>query len=1041
MNIGFHKPWRTTALMLALSCGSALAMAGEVDSAKTASLIKQLRAAEASKRIEAIAALCGARPVDKEAIPEIARLLKDKDLKVRRIAASELQRVGAGAAGVKAAVIEATADKDEMIAGVSMHLLRKFRLPAKEVLPVYVRALKRDSGMLSSAAAMGIKSLGKAGKDAVPHLLKALSSNHYHVRMAAGAALHSVSSDSVVLLEKEYAKASSSTKMTIVSILASQKAHQSRVFELALADKDYMVRDVAILEIEGKLGTQAIPLLLRTAQAKGNPCRVRAVKVLWRLGRPALPTLKQLVNSEDPEVRRRATKAVKKLDPSSTARPAEPSKVSSPKLAALIADLKKPGAYSRRQRAAKALGELGSVAKEATPALIRALDDESSYVAAEAVVALGKIGPDAGAAVPHLLEAAQDSVLRASAVKKSLRSIVKGSDKHLPALRKGMKHKDVRVRGAAAHALGCCGASARQDLEAAILKDKEASVRDEALVTICEAGPTSAVYPTIAAKLRKAGDLRQQVRMVQGLAAFAKTDNKAREALRVALESRYSQVRNLAAEALATVQSGSSQDAAALVATFVRRGSNTALRKAIVACGVSAVAPLDKALNQERTVGALAVRLLAQIGPKSVPALGRATNHPDREVRRAAVGALIKMGKDGSAALEKAAASGKGFSRHTVQGLAKHGGTVVPALRQLLKSPHADMAARSLGRIGAEAEPALPDLWRKWTAPGSDSRAKEYCAKAYKLIILELPPDKAAPVIRRALLTRQPSSTVLSLVPSLGSKHASGLARLVMPHLRSRYSKSQEMAALALAAAGPAARAALPDLTRLLRSPQSGVVRAAAMALGEIGPAAAPTVPALTKLASSPFNSREKLAAIWALGQIGPGARAAVVALKKGIPSKDPRVRCYSAKSLWQVTGDKRASVPVFRKALQGTWPSLLPAAESLAALGPAAKELEADVAKVLINRDGKVIVCLARALWKVSGKKDKLGDALEIVINDPSFPVRVKAAEFLDELGPEVIKKLADSLKRIAQDEEEFDPFRRRAARLLKRAGIDVKK
>ncbi len=61
-----------------------------------------------------------------------------------------------------------------------------------------------------------------------------------------------------------------------------------------------------------------------------------------------------------------------------------------------------------RRAAAEALGQIGSDAQLAVPALITALEDENPNIRTRAVFALGQIGSDAQLAVPALITALED---------------------------------------------------------------------------------------------------------------------------------------------------------------------------------------------------------------------------------------------------------------------------------------------------------------------------------------------------------------------------------------------------------------------------------------------------------------------------------------------------------------------------------------------------------------------------------------------------------------------------------------------------------
>jgi HEAT repeat protein len=58
---------------------------------------------------------------------------------------------------------------------------------------------------------------------------------------------------------------------------------------------------------------------------------------------------------------------------------------------------------AQRLHAAKALGDRGTEAPVAVPALVDALRDEDAFVRREAAYSLGKIGPEARPAAPALM--------------------------------------------------------------------------------------------------------------------------------------------------------------------------------------------------------------------------------------------------------------------------------------------------------------------------------------------------------------------------------------------------------------------------------------------------------------------------------------------------------------------------------------------------------------------------------------------------------------------------------------------------------------
>jgi TolB-like protein/Flp pilus assembly protein TadD len=77
----------------------------------------------------------------------------------------------------------------------------------------------------------------------------------------------------------------------------------------------------------------------------------------------------------------------------------------------LAVTLSQGDAGYKRRGAARILGYFGAVAKEAVPALIDALGDESRWVRVQAAESLGRIGPAAKAAVPALEKALRDPAM------------------------------------------------------------------------------------------------------------------------------------------------------------------------------------------------------------------------------------------------------------------------------------------------------------------------------------------------------------------------------------------------------------------------------------------------------------------------------------------------------------------------------------------------------------------------------------------------------------------------------------------------------
>jgi HEAT repeat protein len=125
----------------------------------------------------------------------------------------------------------------------------------------------------------------------------------------------------------------------------------------------------------------------------------------------------------------------------------------------LIAKLNSKDSDQRRE-AARELGELGSGAKAAVPALTKALRDRDRFVRRYAAEALGNIGADAKDSIPKLVLAMNDEKEVSLAAVAALGKMGKPA---IDALTRAVKDttKEPAVRAKAAQGLGKLGAEAR----------------------------------------------------------------------------------------------------------------------------------------------------------------------------------------------------------------------------------------------------------------------------------------------------------------------------------------------------------------------------------------------------------------------------------------------------------------------------------------------------------------------------------------------------------------------------------------------------
>ena len=239
---------------------------------------------------------------------------------------------------------------------------------------------------------------------------------------------------------------------------------------------------------------------------------------------------------------------------------------------------------------------------------------------------------------------------------------------------------------------------------------------------------------------------------------------------------------------------------------------------------------------------------------------------------------------------------------------------------------------------------------------------------------------------------------------------------------------------------GPQARAAVPELVRLLKDDDEDVRITAAYCLGFIGPVAESAVPDLI----NEFD-REKSAATngyfvaaFALGQIGPSAQAAIPSLKAGLTNNSQDCRAISQIALINIHAisispvieqlKDTANVAQWTDAIEITrWcgtnaipavPLLISAlnctnssiqSQSLSALGLLHQEPDVCVPAIVRFLSAKDDYLRQNAVYALRdfGRAAKPAvPALLRCLDDPEDAVRIRATNALREIDPEAAAK-----------------------------------
>ncbi|MFD5428548.1 PBS lyase [Streptomyces sp. NPDC127084] len=253
-----------------------------------------------------------------------------------------------------------------------------------------------------------------------------------------------------------------------------------------------------------------------------------------------------------------------------------------------------------------------------------------------------------------------------------------------------------------------------------------------------------------------------------------------------------------------------------------------------------------------------------------------------------------------------------------------------------------DRALIALTRLGdPRAVPALAAALEEPELPRDAAFAVPYLGAAAAPLV---------PLLRRRLARVELDETLFDLacplLPALGALRAAEALPEVLRVLRGASARDGawvmdsvlETALRTLAAFGPAALPAAPELRALLGSANPSVATAAARALWAVsGDADAAAVLALLLDLLAADGPHERRSAASALGCLGPRAATAAPALRALLAARERWLRMDAAMALWRVTGEARDSLPALAAAWEENRYGRVEVAECLTEMGPAA--------------------------------------------------------------------------------------------------------
>jgi HEAT repeat protein len=322
-------------------------------------------------------------------------------------------------------------------------------------------------------------------------------------------------------------------------------------------------------------------------------------------------------------------------------------------------------------------------------------------------------------------------------------------------------------------------------------------------------------------------------------------------------------------------------------------------------------------------------------------------------------------------------------------------------------------AAQALGRLGAEARPAVPILLQTLTDKNEELR-KEALASLQRIG----PPEAKdvrllVPVLRDAGFAAGQRYALESL-SKLGASAEPAVAALA-DTLKDPSDEVRIKSAELLGTIGPPARAAAWDALVALLSDADATVRAtAAAALPKLGSPGRGEVGTLTKLLTDSREASRRYA-LTALADIGADAADAVpTLLDAATKDASSELRVLAVIALVKIQPNKKEVIAAFARALaDDTGAVAEQAARALAAVGPKNGALP-DLLQALEHRNAAVVRIAADALKTAPLDKTQV-PLLEKALQSKSAVVRQRAIETLGRLGKDAshaVSPLCDLLK-----------------------------